>query len=79
VGLAAPMMFVREASAQRGERVLKVVQWKHFVPDYDKYFDVFAKEFGEKHKAKVEVDYVATASTKNATRRMFKKVFSGFS
>ncbi|MDQ2980054.1 MAG: extracellular solute-binding protein [Acidobacteriota bacterium] len=56
--LAAPMVFVRNASAQ--ERVLKVVHWKHFVPDYDKYFDVFAKEFGESHKCKVEVDYVAT-------------------
>jgi len=56
--LAAPMILVRKASAQ--ERVLKVVHWKHFVPDYDKYFDVFAKEFGEKNKCKVEVDYVAT-------------------
>ncbi|HXM76471.1 MAG TPA: extracellular solute-binding protein [Thermoanaerobaculia bacterium] len=56
--LAAPMVFVRSASAQ--ERVLKVVHWKHFVPDYDKYFDVFAKDFGDTHKCKVEVDYVAT-------------------
>src|SRR5256886_5940234 len=66
VGLAAPMMFVGKASAQGGERVLKVVQWKHFVPDYDKYFDVFAKEFGEKNKCKVEVDYVATADLPTA-------------
>jgi multiple sugar transport system substrate-binding protein len=66
VGLAAPMMFVRKASAQGGARVLKVVQWKHFVPDYDKYFDVFAKEFGDKHNAKVEVDYVATADLPTA-------------
>ena len=57
--LAAPMIFTRSASAQQ-ERVLKVVHWKHFVPDYDKWFDVFAKEFGEKNKCKVEVDYVAT-------------------
>src|SRR5712691_7284770 len=61
VGLAAPMIFVRKATAQGGERVLKVVQWKHFVPDYDKWFDnTFGKEFGEKHNVKVEVDYVAT-------------------
>jgi len=66
VGLAAPMMFVRKASAQGGERVLKVVQWKHFVPDYDKYFDIFAREFGDKHNAKVEVDYVATADLPTA-------------
>jgi multiple sugar transport system substrate-binding protein len=67
IGLAAPMMFVRKATAQSGERVLRVVQWKHFVPDYDKYFnDVFAKEFGEKHKCKVEVDYVGTADLPTA-------------
>src|ERR1700694_5584533 len=67
VGLAAPMMFVRKASAQGGERVLKVVQWKHFVPDYDKWFnDVFVKEFGDAHKCRVEVDYVATADLPTA-------------
>jgi multiple sugar transport system substrate-binding protein len=66
IGMAAPTIFTRKASAQTGERVLKVVQWKHFVPDYDKYFDVFAKEFGEKHKAKVEVDYVGTADLPTA-------------
>jgi len=47
-------------AARTQDRVLKVVQWKHFVPDYDKWFDVFAKEFGDKNKCKVEVDYVAT-------------------
>ena len=57
--LAAPAIFTRSASAQE-PRVLKIVHWKHFVPDYDKWFDVFAKEFGEKNKCKVEVDYVAT-------------------
>lgn len=56
--LAAPAIFARRVSAQ--ERVLKVVHWKHFVPDYDRYFDVFAREFGEKNKCRVEVDYVAT-------------------
>lgn len=62
--LAAPMVFTRGAFAQ--EKVLKVVHWKHFVPDYDKYFDVFAKEFGEKNHCKVEVDYVATADLPTA-------------
>lgn len=66
IGMAAPMIFIRKATAQTGQRVLKVVQWKHFVPDYDKYFEVFAREFGEKHNAKVEVDYVATADLPTA-------------
>src|ERR1700736_5581793 len=67
VGLAAPMLLVRKATAQTGDRVLKVVQWKHFVPDYDKWFnDVFVKEFGAAHKCRVEVDYVATADLPTA-------------
>src|SRR6202171_2327027 len=67
VGLAAPMVFARKASAQGADRVLKVVQWKHFVPDYDKWFnDVFVKEFGAAHKCRVEVDYVATADLPTA-------------
>jgi multiple sugar transport system substrate-binding protein len=56
---AVPTILVRNASAQQ-ERTLKIVQWKHFVPDYDRWFSQFVQEFGEKHKAKVEVDYVAT-------------------
>ncbi len=62
--LAVPTLFSRRASAQ--EKALKVVHWKHFVPDYDKYFAVFAKEFGEKNKCTVEVDYVATADLPTA-------------
>ncbi|MDQ6891262.1 MAG: extracellular solute-binding protein [Acidobacteriota bacterium] len=62
--IAVPLVFTRGVYAQ--DKVLKVVHWKHFVPDYDKYFDVFAKEFGEKNKCKVEVDYVATADLPTA-------------
>lgn len=63
--LAVPTIFSRRASAQ-AEKTLKVVHWKHFVPDYDKYFATFAKEFGEKNKCTVEVDYVATADLPTA-------------
>jgi multiple sugar transport system substrate-binding protein len=62
----AATILSRKASAQT-ETTLKIVQWKHFVPDYDKkYFDTFTREFGEKHKCKVEVDYVATADLPTA-------------
>ena len=57
--LAAPTVFSRKASAQT-EKVLRLVHWKHFVPAYDTYFAGFAKAFGEKHKCKVEVDFVGT-------------------
>ena len=63
--LATPTIFSRKASAQT-ENTLKVVQWKHFVPDYDRYFNEFVKKFGDTHKCKVEVDYVATADLPTA-------------
>src|SRR2546421_10693078 len=56
---AVPTILIRKASAQQ-EKTLRIVQWKHFVPDYDRWFSQFVQEFGEKNKAKVEVDYVAT-------------------
>lgn len=62
---AAPSILVRKASAQDA-KVLKIVHWKHFVPDYDKYFEVFAKQFGDAHNVKVEVDTVATADLPTA-------------
>jgi len=62
----AATILSRRASAQ-SETTLKIVQWKHFVPDYDKkYFDTFTKDFGAKHNCKVEVDYVATADLPTA-------------
>ena len=37
---------------------LSIVQWSHFVPEYDKWFDNFAKEWGEKNKISVTVDHI---------------------
>lgn len=38
---------------------LKVLQWSHFVPQYDKWFDPFAKAWGEANGVKVTVDHIA--------------------
>src|SRR5690242_4244770 len=37
---------------------LSIVQWSHFVPAYDQWFDKFAKEWGEKNKIDVTVDHI---------------------
>ena len=63
--LATPTILSRKASAQT-ENVLKIVHWKHFVPDYDRYFNEFVKQFGEKNNCKVEVDFVSTADLPTA-------------
>jgi multiple sugar transport system substrate-binding protein len=52
--LSAP--FVSRALA--ADKALSIVQWSHFVPDYDTWFDKFAKDWGEKNKIAVTVDHV---------------------
>lgn len=37
---------------------LKLLQWSHFVPQYDKWFDPFAEQWGEANGVKVTVDHV---------------------
>ena len=59
-GLAAsvaPFIIVRPARAAK--KTLKVLQWNHFVPGYDKWFDnTYTKEWGAKNDTEVIVDHV---------------------
>jgi multiple sugar transport system substrate-binding protein len=42
------------------QKTLKIVQWSHFIPAYDKWFDgVFCKQWGEKNGTQVIVDHIA--------------------
>ena len=52
--LSAP--FVSKALA--ADKSLSIVQWAHFVPAYDTWFDKFAKDWGDKNKIAVTVDHV---------------------
>src|SRR5450755_369227 len=56
--LSAP--FVSRAIA--ATKTLSIVQWSHFVPAYDKWFDGFAKEWGEKNNISVTVDHIPVAN-----------------
>ncbi len=49
--------FVSTAHAQA--KTLKILQWSHFVPQYDKWFDGFATEWGKKNGVTVAVDHMA--------------------
>jgi multiple sugar transport system substrate-binding protein len=41
---------------------LRILQWAHFVPDYDKWFDsTYTKEWGEKNDVNVKVDHINNA------------------
>jgi len=56
---ASPILstpFVSRAMAQT--KTLSIVQWSHFVPAYDTWFDNFAKDWGTKNKISVSVDHI---------------------
>lgn len=55
-GLAAPFAPLRSAWA--ADKTLKILQWSHFVPSYDKWFDAFAQAWGEANGVRVVVDHI---------------------
>ncbi len=58
-GLGPFFLFPERAQAQ--PKTLKILQWGHFVPGYDKWFDgVFAREWGLKHDTRVIVDHISS-------------------
>ncbi len=40
---------------------LKILQWSHFVPAFDTWFDQFAADWGKANNVKVTVDHIALA------------------
>jgi multiple sugar transport system substrate-binding protein len=53
-GLSRP--FVANAFAQ--SKTLTIVQWSHFVPAFDTWFDKFAHDWGTKNGIQVTVDHI---------------------
>src|SRR6202171_4982011 len=52
--------FLSPTRAMAQQKTLKIVQWSHFVPGYDKWFDnTFTKEWGAKNNTNVVVDHIA--------------------
>jgi multiple sugar transport system substrate-binding protein len=45
---------------------LKILQWSHFVPAYDTWFDAFAQAWGEANQVAVTVDHINTAEVPTA-------------
>ena len=56
-GVGPAFLFPERAQAQ--QKTLKIGQWAHLVPDYDKWFDnTFTKEWGQKNNTNVVVDHI---------------------
>src|SRR5919204_123652 len=57
-GFAGPLKF--KGRDLKGD--LKILQWAHFVPDYDKWFDsTYTKQWGQKNDVNVTVDHINNA------------------
>jgi len=73
-GLGPAFLFPERAAAQ--QKTLKILQWSHFVPAYDTWFDgTFAKQWGEKHNTNVVVDHInlVDIKTRAASEAQAKK------
>src|SRR5712664_1905333 len=46
---------------KRPQKTLKILQWSHFVPSYDVWFDKYAKDWGTAKGVEVTVDHIALA------------------
>ncbi len=54
--------FLSPRRARAAGKSLKILQWAHFVPSYDKeFFDPFAKRWGEANGVDVTVDHIGLA------------------
>src|SRR5262249_36753545 len=50
------------AAPAPSKKTLKILQWSHFVPGYDKWFnDTYVKEWGAQHNTNVMVDNIGLA------------------
>ena len=60
-GAAAPFLVPRYTHAR--PKTLKILQWKHFIPEYDEWFNnVYTKEWGARNDTNVIVDNVGMTS-----------------
>lgn len=65
LGLGTGLVAPRRAVAA-GKKTLRILQWNHFVPEYDKWFNnTYVKEWGEKNDTTVIVDNVEMTSLKS--------------
>src|SRR5262245_3005966 len=58
VGLAPVVSapFIARSLAQ--SKTLRILQWSHFIPEYDKWIDGFAKDWGSKNGVTVTIDHI---------------------
>lgn len=62
----APSVFTSRARA--AQKTLKIMQWKHFVPGHDRWFnDTYIKEWSERNDTRVIIDHVGLGDINRLT------------
>ncbi len=51
---------------------IRILLWSHFVPNYDSWFDPWAKAWGDKHGVEVTVDHIDQADLPTRTASEFQ-------
>src|SRR5262245_51915364 len=61
-GLGAPFIVPQRSYGASAKKSLKILQWVHFVPAFDKWFnEKYVKEWGDKNNTEVTVDNIGIA------------------
>src|SRR5690349_2024830 len=60
-GAAAALALGPTIRITRPQKTLKILQWSHFVPSYDVWFDKYAKDWGTAKGVEVTVDHISLA------------------
>src|SRR5439155_507880 len=60
-GAAVAATLAPNVLAKSAQKTLRILQWSHFVPSYDKWFDKYAAEWGSSRGVEVTVDLIALA------------------
>src|SRR2546430_5730403 len=55
---------------KRRQKTLKILQWSHFVPSYDVWFDKYAKDWGTAKGIDVTVDHISLARSEEHTSEL---------
>jgi multiple sugar transport system substrate-binding protein len=64
--IGSSVLDLKKVFAQSSDRrTLRILQWSHFVPRYDKWFDPYAKQWGDKHNVNVIVDHISLSDLRS--------------
>ncbi len=65
LALGGPTILTNAFAAKPGRRTLRILQWSHFVPRYDRWFDPYAKRWGEEHNVDVIVNHISLSDLRS--------------